>query len=215
MKYKLIMIIILFSSMLFVGFIDNSFPLVQKTIYLDAGHGGVDKGASYDGIGESTINLSIVYKLKKLLEKNGAIVYLTRSGDYDLSLPNTSYRKRSDLKERSILINNSNADMYISIHLNAYTDFSWNGAQVFYDDINENNKYCAEVIQNSLKKSLGTTREAKLLKDQYMNSRIKLPGILIEAGFLSNSSERQKLKDSIYQDKIVNSIVNGIINFYN
>lgn len=80
----------------------------------------------------------------------GAIVYLTRDGDYDLSNPKSSLRKRTDLYNRAQAINNSNADIYLSIHLNASKSTSWQGAQAFYDDINEENKKIAETFQNTL-----------------------------------------------------------------
>ena len=73
------------------------------------------------------------------MEKEGATVYLTRSGDYDLA-STTYYRKRSDLGNRARMINNSNCDLYLSIHLNSSLNSTWNGAQVFYDDINPKNK---------------------------------------------------------------------------
>ena len=126
-------------------------PLYQKTIFLDAGHGGPDSGALYRNIYEKDINLSIVKKLEKKLKEKGATVFLTRDGDYDLSVPYTINRKRSDLSRRSNMINRSLCDLYISIHLNADTSTTYHGAQVFYDSKVKENKKIAELIQEDLK----------------------------------------------------------------
>ena len=215
MKEKIIVIIILSLSIILLGFIDNKLPLFGKIIYLDAGHGGIDKGAIYDGIYESDINLEIVYKLKERLEEKGATVYLTRYQDYDLALPNASLRKRSDLLQRANTINDSNCDLYLSIHLNAYKDPYYSGAQVYYDDINKNNVVLADIMQKVLKEDLKTKREYKLKNDGYMYSRIKKEGILIEVGFLSNSNERYLLTKEEYQYKITDSIVRGLSIYVN
>jgi len=82
MLFLLIVMICTFSFLKVRG---EEMPLVGKIIYLDAGHGGVDAGATYKDILEKDINLSIVKLLALKLESLGATVYLTRYGDYDLS----------------------------------------------------------------------------------------------------------------------------------
>ena len=93
-------------------------PLLGKVIYVDPGHGGPDPGANYKDIYEKDINLEISKILSNLLMERGAIVYLTREGDYDLSSPHVYLRKRSDLSRRAKLINETKCDLYLSIHLN-------------------------------------------------------------------------------------------------
>ncbi len=181
-----------------------------KVIYIDAGHGGIDSGAVYKNILEKDINLSISKLLALKLEYLGATVYLTRDGDYDLSVKNAFPRKRSDLGNRAKLINNSGADIYLSIHLNATTSSVWRGAQVFFDDINTENKKIAQYVQQELNKG----RYISEIKGMYMNSRIKIPGVLIEAGFLSNDSDRNLLVTEEYQEEIVDKIINGLDNYF-
>ena len=103
-------------------------PLLGKLIYIDPGHGGRDPGAIYKDIYESPINLEISKNLMQKLEKLGAIVYLTRTGEYDISNPNAWNKKHSDLQNRVNLIEKSNADLYLSIHLNADVSNKWKGA---------------------------------------------------------------------------------------
>lgn len=185
-------------------------PLLGKIIYLDAGHGGVDVGANYKNIYEKDINLSIVKILASKLENMGATVYLTRYGDYDLSNVGVRYRKRSDLYNRAKVINNSTADIYISIHLNSTTSSVWSGAQVFYDDVNNDNI----ILANFLKESIGTKREVVEISDMYFNRLVKIPGVLVEVGFLSNSYDRNNLINLDYQEKISDKIIDGIINYF-
>ena len=209
-KYKILMIMLfIFGILIFdIAKADNS--LYGRCIYLDPGHGGTDPGATYGNIKEEDINLSIALKLKSNLENKGAVVYMTRTDDYDLSSKGSNQRKKSDLYHRSKLINNSNCDLYLSLHLNAIKSSKWSGAQVFYDDVNKENIEIAKIIQNELKKDLKTKREYKEIKDGYLYRHVKVPGVLIEMGFLSNPSERNKLKNESYQNRISNSISKGV-----
>lgn len=188
-------------------------PLSNKIIYLDPGHGGIDPGSIYKDIYEKDINLNICLKLKKELEKMGALVYLTRYDDYDLSTPNTSTRKKSDLNNRVRLINDSQADMYLSIHLNATNKENWHGAQVFYDDINKENKRIALILQKEFQKNTNTNREIKKISTMLLNRKVTIPGVLIEAGFLTNNNERYLLKQNEYQEKISKIITKGVIKY--
>lgn len=180
-----------------------------------ASHGGTDPGAIYKDIHESDINLSISKKLYDILIKQGAIVYMTRDGDYDLSVTNAVNRKRSDLSRRANAINSSMCDLYISIHLNAEESSTWYGAQVFYDDINPENKKIAEIMQEEFTKTLNTKREYKEIDDMYLHKRVERPGILAEVGFLTNPNERYLLMQDSYQQKIALTIYNGIEKYFN
>ena len=171
-------------------------PLSGKTIVIDPGH-GISKYLEY------------------YLSTNGASVILTRNGNYDLSSPNIYNRKRSDFDNRIKIINNNNADMYLSIHLNYLSDASYYGPQVFYNRKKDNNKILAETIQNYLNTKTNAKREIKNIPERtYMYNKLKPTGVLIECGFLSNYKEKQKLKSDNYQKKIAQYITEAIIKFY-
>lgn len=217
LKYKicvLFLFIIILCGFSFVSATEDTFPLLNKVIYIDPGHGGLDPGAMYSGVMEKDINLSISKKLEEKLFSLGAIVYMTRYGDYDLSVTNTINRKRSDLSRRSNIINKSDCDLFISIHLNAEETNIYKGAQVFYDDNNEQNITLAEIFQYEFKTQLNSTRKYKRSNDLYLQKRIKRPGILLEVGFLSNANERYLLKQENYQQKIVNTIAIATIKYF-
>lgn len=206
----LFLIIISICTFHFVKVNSTSLPLLGKTIYLDAGHGGVDAGANYKDILEKDINLSIVKILASKLENMGATVYLTRYDDYDLSNIGVKYRKKSDLYNRAKIINESDAEIYISIHLNSTTSSVWSGAQVFYDDV------CSEniLLAQSIKEALKTDREISEIKTMYFNRLVQKTGVLVEVGFLSNSKDRNNLINEEYQEKISDMIITGIINYF-
>lgn len=190
-----------------------SLPLAGKTIVVDSGHGGLDPGTMYKDIYEKDINLSISLALEEELKNLGASVILTRYADYDLSKPKSSWRKKSDFDNRIQIINNSNADYYLSIHLNYLGDSSYYGPQVFYNMKSEQNKHVAEQIQSDLNKELKTNREVKTIPTTtYMYSRLKTTGVLIECGFLSNARERGLLQTKEYQKKIARIIANSMAN---
>lgn len=219
LKFKKYMIMCFIISILMLSFVEakiNPFnlPLMGKVIYIDPGHGGKDPGAIHKKIYESNINLEISKKLEKTLTELGAIVYMTRYGDYDLSVKNTINRKRSDLSRRSNIINRSNCDLFVSIHLNAESSNTWYGPQIFYDDINPENEKIAKILQQELNANVRGKRKYKLTNDMYLQKRVEKPGVLIEAGFISNPNERYLLQKDYYQEKLSKVIANGIVKYF-
>ncbi len=217
LKYKiyvLFLFILTLGSINYINANNNSLPLFGKVIYIDPGHGGLDPGAMYNGIKEKDINLEISKKLENKLTSMGAIVYLTRYDDYDLSANNTINRKRSDLSRRGNAINKSDCDIFLSIHLNAEDSSTWRGAQVFYDDTNAKNEEIAKIFQEQFKKDLKSTRNYKKVDELYLQRRIERPGVLLEVGFLSNSNDRYLLKQDSYQNRIVTSITSGLLKYF-
>lgn len=217
MKYNLIILIIFFICVFAVSKVNasvNNLDLLGKVIYIDAGHGGKDSGAVSNKIIEKDLNLTIAKELYNALGQRGAIVLLIRDGDYDLSSSNYS-RKRSDLYNRAKMINESKANMFISIHLNSDVNSSYRGIQLFYNSINKENKLIAEAIYSSLENNINNIRDNKEYNDYYMYKNIKVPGILIECGFISNPYDNYNLRQNSYRERLINLIVDGIINYYN
>ncbi|MCF6411818.1 N-acetylmuramoyl-L-alanine amidase CwlD [Pseudalkalibacillus salsuginis] len=196
-----------------------SLPLTGKIIVLDAGHGGVDGGAVGKGdVQEKDIALNISLKLRDYLQQAGALVIMTRETDRDLANDGTKRirnRKTEDLLKRTEIVNSSEADMFISIHLNAIPSSRWYGAQVFYNPAIEENEKLAKLIQDQIRSNLeNTTRKAKPISTVYMVRKAEIPGSLVEVGFLSNPNERELLKSKLYQTKLAASIYQGILRFY-
>lgn len=186
---------------------DDSFK-----IYLDPGHGGYDGGAVVGEYTEADLNLVIAKSIGEVLEKNHYKVYYTRESDVDLST-DTSFNKRSDLKNRTALINNSDCDMFLSIHLNKFPQSIYKGAQVFYYNNNSSNEYIASLVQNSCKNMLDSTRSIKKIDSVYLLKNVKKPGCLIECGFMSNEDELNLLLTKDYQLKIGFTILDALDNY--
>ena len=213
LKYKTTLLIIFCLLVLSLQVISaQSLPLQDTIIMVDPGHGGRDSGTYYGEIYEKDINLEISKTLAQKLSKQGAIVYMTRKRDIDLSSIYDSAKKRGDLYRRLLMIKEKKSDLYISIHINWYDDTTLKGAEVLYNEINENNKKLARSIMKEFKNDLKSTRTIKTT-DLYMYRNTTTPGVLVECGYLSNPTERTLLQDKEYQKKLALSITNGIINY--
>ena len=215
-KFKLIIIISMFISIISISKVyalTFNYTLLGKTIYIDPGHGGIDSGTTYKNIYEKDINLIMSKKLEKYLTEKGATVYLTRETDKDLSTT-TVNRKRSDLSNRAYLINKSNANMYISIHLNYISNSKWQGLQIFYNNKLKENEEIATKLTTYLKEYTSNIRDPKKENSYYMYKRINVPGVLIELGFLSNPNDRYRLTRDEYQDKLAKNIASSIEKYF-
>ena len=209
------------------GFLNKNLQAVnsniknQKTVILDAGHGTPDEGASSKtGVTEATINLSITLKTKEFLEQNGYKVILTRknnNGIYDSNCTTIREKKNSDLRNRVKIANQSDADIFVSIHLNKIPEEKYWGWQTFYKNKNEEGKKLAESIQNNLNKVIQKENKRVPLKldNIYIIRNIKIPTTIVECGFLSNNEEAKLLETAEYQEKLAEGIYKGIEDYFN
>ncbi len=194
-------------------------------IVIDPGHGGLDGGASSGDVIEQNITLEIAHLLAKRLEKKGATVVMTRKKEGDAiaeHAPEDKFatireRKLADLKLRETIVTNEAPDVFISVHVNAVPQEKWHGAQVFYHEGGHpNGEFLAKAIQTSFREKLkNTDREALAISGVYLLKKSPVPAVLVETGFISNDAERALLTDSKYQEKVADSIVEGIRTFIN
>ena len=195
-------------------------PVSSKVVIVDAGHGSPDEGAeSSNGVLEAQINLEIALKLQKLLEQSGCTVILTRSdenGIYDADSNSIREKKVSDIRNRVEIGNNSNADIFVSIHLNKIDQSKYYGWQTFYKIGSEKSKILAEKIQESLNNSIQreNNRKPAKLNSIYIMKHIEIPICLVECGFLSNPEEEELLLTDEYQEKLAWGIYNGINDYF-
>ena len=197
---------------------EMSLPLSGKVIALDAGHGGADGGAvSRTGVVEKDINLAIALYLRDYLQQAGAVVMLTREGDYDLAAPETrglASRKTEDLHERVRRIEGRGAVLAVSIHLNSIPSPRWRGAQTFYSPRSLESRRLALAIQRELRESLGNTNRTALAAEEvFLLNELDMPSALVEVGFLSHPEESGLLADSAYQRKVAAAVYRGILRF--
>lgn len=184
--------------------------LSGHSIVIDPGHGGIDSGASYHQVDEKDVTLEIANKLAALLEQYGAKVVLTRDSDIDYYTKGKG-GKRNDLLERIKRVQGADADIFISIHCNAYKSANLSGAQVFYNPKLPVNKMLAESLQKVLKDfPQGNKRLAKEDLHILLLNEINIPGVLIETGYLTNKEEASLLSEESYQQKMVEKIAKAL-----
>ena len=143
---------------------------------LDAGHGGIDPGAvGINGRKESDIVLEAIYEAKRLLERNGEIVLLTRTCDINLTD-----------KERVDIANKLNADYFISVHMNSFVDNSMTGSEVFIFEKNDINEELARFLRDELVSNL-KSKDRGIKESSFTILReTTMPAILVKADFITN-----------------------------
>ena len=189
----------------------------RKTVVVDAGHGGVDGGAtSCTGVLESQFNLEIAQKLNDLLNLLGINTVMIRNTDCSVYTEGETIaqKKVSDLKERVRIVNSTDNCILVSIHQNLFSDGKYSGAQVFYAPT-EGSQMIAKSMQTSFIKTLNphSHRQEKKADSIYLMQHINCPGVLVECGFLSNPQEEYLLRTKDYQQKVCCVIACTISNY--
>ena len=187
-------------------------------VVVDAGHGGTDPGkVGVDGSLEKDINLAVAERLKTYLEQDDVKVIMTREMDTGLYSEADSRKKMADMKKRCEIIEESGADLVVSIHQNSYHEESVSGGQVFYYRDSSKGKALAEILQDRFDYVLGdqNRRLPKANGNYYLLLHVKCPIVIVECGFLSNRKEAALLNSGEYQDKLAYTIHMGIMEYLN
>lgn len=199
-------------------------PAGIRTILLDPGHGGNDKGASGVRFQEKFLNLQIAQRVQKHLSKYGYKVKLTRVND-----------RRMELSQRSNAANSSKADLFVSIHMNAASNRTVSGIETFAltapgapssgSKLVQYNNYAGNNAANNSLSLAWFVQDAVIKATKAADRGVKhsrfvvlretrCPAILIECGFISNRTEENKLGSAAYQEKIAKAIARGIYNYH-
>lgn len=190
-----------------VSVLTETMPTIcEHTIVIDAGHGGEDGGAvSCTGKQESAYNLEIAIKMDDLLHLLGRDTRMIRKTDTSVYTngETIAQKKISDLKERVRICNQKSGNVLLSIHQNQFTDSRYRGAQVFYA-VTSGSQTLAKELQDAFVSTVnsGSHRECKQGNGIYLLEKIRVPGVLVECGFLSNPAEESWLASSEYQKKL-------------
>ena len=196
----------------------NLIPVDRKsTVIIDAGHGGVDGGAtSCTGKPESAYNLEITLRLNDLMRLLGIHTVMVRTTDRSVHTQGDSIaaKKVSDLKNRVELVNSTENALLLSIHQNTFSDEKYSGAQVFYAKAGDSQELATH-LQGTFCATInpGSNRRCKPADGVYLMEHINRTGILVECGFLSNYEEEQKLRSEDYQKKLCCVIAATVCNF--
>lgn len=187
------------------------------TVVIDPGHGGIDSGVtgSVSGEKESTLNLYLAKALLKRFYADGINAVLTRNSEAGLYGSYSAGFKLRDLKKRVEIAEKFGCDLFISIHMNKFSDNKRRGAQFFYKAGDEKSKLIARSIQNQLNGMEESRRDfSALAGDYYVLNNSKCTAVLIECGFLSNEEDEKLLLTDKYREKIAHEIFYGVVSFY-
>jgi len=191
----------------------------KKIVIIDAGHGGEDPGVvGVSGVYEKDLNLSFVLEIGSLLERAGYAVIYTRLEDrllYKEEENIKGIRKISDLKNRTEIANQYTDAIFVSIHMNSYSDAKYSGTQVYYGKNNGLGRELAESIRSSVKERIQPNNERKTKPGEgmYILEHALPPSVIVECGFLTNREECEKLSEKEYQKSLCLAIVYGIIDY--
>ncbi len=182
-------------------------PLLAKKVCIDPGHGGFDPGAISGNVREKDITLAIAVTLKEILEARGMKIIMTREGDY---APGQATDVNSDLRNRVAIANNSGADIFVSIHTNSAENENAFGCECYaYQQRGAAWRLAAAVQKNIVDRTGMFDRGVKTARFFVLRETV-MPAVLVEAGFISNPGDRQKLCDTEFRRKIAEGCAAGI-----
>ncbi|MBC7194628.1 MAG: N-acetylmuramoyl-L-alanine amidase, partial [Caldisericia bacterium] len=187
--------------------------LTGKLILLDPGHGAYTGGIYYDvgavgpsGAYESKIVLDIALRVKELLEKEGAVVLMTRTEENNKNSPN--------LDQRVQIANSSGGDLFLSIHLNASTSSSASGTETYY--FHPFSLKFAEIIHKKIINALNTADRGIRNKGFAVVKDINtMPSVLIEPLYISNPNEEKLILKEDIRQKLAEAIFDAIREYFN
>lgn len=185
-----------------------------KTVVIDAGHGGSDVGAiGVDGTQEKTVTLAIAQKTKAELQQRGYNVVMTRDSDRKC-LDGSSHQ--SELKCRVNVATQNHGDVFVAIHANQGTNAR--GSETYYNKTRspyaaQSNKL-ATYIHNNYQPTFGSTNRGVRDAEFYVIKYNNMPSVLLEVGFLSNSTDLANMKSPAMQQRVAASIANGVNQYF-
>lgn len=220
----LVLLFLLASGMVLGAARSGGFPgrladrVSGRTVVIDPGHGGVDPGAVGEGgVLEKDIVLAIALRLAPLFRQAAVYTILTRTDDRDLADPLTrgyTARKREDIPRRVEMARRHGADVFLSLHANKVPGPQWWGAQVFYRAGHEPSRRLAGFIQEEFRRHVpDNLREPEAVDHLYVVTRLDIPAVVVEVGFLSNPQEARLLQRPSYQQTVAEAIFRGTLRY--
>lgn len=180
---------------------NNNTPVIKGkgkgVIVLDAGHGGTDVGATGGGVYEKHINLDVTKRVEKILKQNGYKVIMTRPDDTFVSL-----KERVDISERN------HPDIFVSIHVNSSVRPEITGIETHY--YHQESIGLAQAVHSSFASAVKSPNRGLFKSKFYVINHTTVPSILVEIGFISNSTERGQLVGEARKQATAKAIADGI-----
>ena len=196
--------------------IDEITGLKGKSIAIDAGHGGSDSGAiGPTGVMEKSVTLRIALEVEKMLKEEGATVYMTRTTDTEVSPKGARASDSEELQARCDIANRKKADIFVSIHMDSFTNREAKGTTGYYfSQGSRQGRELADKIRSNLVDQLGTQSRGTQTCNFYVVRHTDMPATLIEVAFISNPEEERLLNSKEGIKKAAMAIVDGIADYF-
>lgn len=178
---------------------------IAPIVAIDAGHGGIDRGASGFGIFEAEINLAVATMLETALSGLNVQTVQTRTGDYGLYGDTSRGFKKRDMQARKEIVENSAATALISIHMNASSITDRTGVVIYCDVDNPDSLLLANSVASGFE--VATVKDG----DFFITTKIDTPAVIVECGFITTPSEAYQLSTVEYQQHLANCIARGVL----
>jgi len=168
-----------------------------RTVIIDPGHGGRDRGGQWGLVYEKHLALDTSVRLENHLRRMGYRTVMTRRSDYFITLP-----------QRVAIANRHRNAIFVSVHYNYTWKRDVSGIETFYHGANSR-RLAHFVQQGMLRRTRAVDRGAKFAR-YYVIRNTNIPSILVEGGFVSNAQERERLKTGWYREAVARGIADGI-----
>lgn len=190
--------------------------LKGRVIVIDPGHGGSDSGAiGPTGVMEKSITLRVGNELHRLLTQEGATVYMTRSTDKEVSPKRSKATDIEELQARCDVANQKNADIFVSIHMDSFTNDAAKGTTGYYYSLgNKRSRILADKIRAGVIDQLGTQSRGTQSSNFYVVKHTDMPATLVELAFISNKNEEQLMNSEDGIKKAAQGIADGIADYF-
>ncbi len=209
----LVLIVIQLALTIFLcvrNFSTKDTSLIDFTVVIDAGHGGIDGGVVANGVKESDLNLEYAKTLGEQFERSGFNVVYTRKTSGGLyGLPTNGFKLR-DMHKRKEIIESARPNLVLSVHMNKFSQSYRSGPQVFFQEGDEQAQRLAESLQKVFNNFTNNNHEA-IDGDFFICRESPCPAVIVECGFLSNAEEAARLQTDEYRNTLCGKVFDGVM----
>ena len=190
--------------------------LAGHSITIDAGHGGNDSGAiGPTGVTEKSVTLRVALALQKILTSEGATVYMTRTTDTEVSPKGAAASDIEELQARCDVANQHDSDIFISIHMDSFTNGAAKGTTGYYYALgSKKSRDLADKVRAGVIDQIGTPSRGTQSCNFYVVKHTDMPATLVEVAFISNPTEEKLMNSEDGVQKAAQGIADGIADFF-
>lgn len=181
-------------------------PANPRLIVIDPGHGGNDPGTIFDGREEKTFTLDIALRLRDILIARGWQVRMTRASDTEVDP--SAQTDHDELQARDDVANDNGARIFISIHVNAYSEPGPHGTTSFYSKPED--VPLARDVEDAIARGAGMQNDGIVKSKLYVTYHARMPAVLVETAFITNPGDLRRLESPSWRQRVAQAMADGI-----